>query len=549
VHSIRSRIIAILVTLLIVGGVAAVAASGLQIRYPEPESAEESTPSYAIGKDTIYIWYTDESLTDYLNMEAVNYSSLNDDIRVVPVLVSGQDYLESISDASMTDEELPDLFIATCDTLEKAHLAGLADVIAPPEVTHKGIPINGDITGAFYQTAINAVTYKGDLVAYPMFMECSAMCLNYTYLEQWARNTLEAEIRAQLAEEEKAEQEKNSDQSSSSSSSSSKTNAAKTEEEKKAEEEEKARQEEELQAKITSMVSDEDVTAYVEEHIPTTVDELLALSNDFDAPEDVDTIFKWAVTDIFYNYFFIGDSINVGGAYGDDPTQIDIYNEDAIKGLTTYQKLNQFFSISTDDVTYGGVIEDFEFGRIVMTIVTSDAVKSLAQARADGDMEYEYRFIALPDISESKSGRSMSVTDAIVVNGYSAHKEAANDFAYYLSTADADTLYDWTGKVSVLEGVDYGEHNDEIQVFAGEYEESVPLPKMLETSNYWVNLEMLFASVWDGADANEGLKKLSEQMKLQVTGEPVTEETIVIPEEVEEEDEIIEEDAESEEDG
>lgn len=539
-HSIKSRIIAILVVLLIAGGAIAVAASGLQIHYPEPDTGEESTSAYAIGKDTIYIWYTDESLTDYLNTEAVNYGSVNEDIRVVPVLVSGQDYLESISDASMTDEELPDLFIATSDTLEKAHLAGLAETIAPPETASDETP-NDSVTDVFIPTALNAVTYNGDLIAYPMFMECSTMCYNYTYLEQWARNTLESEIRAQLAEEEKeqAEADKADGQSTSNSS---KTNTAKTEEEKKAEEEEKARKEAELQEKITSMVSDEDVAAYVEERIPTTIDELLTLSDDFDAPEGVDTIFKWAVTDIFYNYFFIGDSIDVGGVYGDDPDQIDIYNEDAIKGLMTYQKLNQFFSISTDDVSYGGVIEDFEFGRILMTIVTSDAVRSLAQARDDGDMEYEYRFIALPDISENAAGRSMSVTDAIVVNGYSSHKPEANDFAYYLSTSAPDTLYDWTGKVSVLKDADYGEHNDELQVFAREYEESVPLPKMLETSNYWVNLEMLFASVWDGADANEGLKKLSEQMKLQVTGEPVTEETIIIPEEVEEEDEIIEED-------
>lgn len=511
-QSFRSRVIAILITLLIVGGCIAVAAAGYEIRYPEPEEEGEPASAYAIGKDTIYLWYTDESLSDYLNTEAVNYSSVNDEIRVVPVLVSGRDYLESISDASMTDEELPDLYIATGDTLEKANLAGLAEPVMPPD--------NANITDVFSQTALDAVTYNGNLVAYPMFMECSAMCYNYTYLEQWARNTLEAEIRAQLAEEEK-----------------------------KAEEEEKARQEAELQEKITSMVSDEDVVAYVEEHIPTTIDELLVLSDDFDAPEGVDTIFKWAVTDIFYNYFFIGDSIDVGGPYGDDPARIDIYNEDAIKGLTTYQKLNQFFSISTDDVSYGGVIEDFEFGRIVMTIVTSDAVRSLAQAKADGDMEYEYRFTALPDISDSSAGRSMSVTDAIVVNGYSSHKEAANDFAYYLSTSAPDTLYDWTGKVSVLKDANYGEHNDELQVFAREYEDSVPLPKMLETSNYWVNLEMLFASVWDGADANEGLKKLSEQMKLQVTGEPVTEETIIIPEEVEEEDEIIEEDSEEDSEG
>ena len=523
-HSIKSRIIAILVIAVIVAGGVAVAMSGMQIRNPEPEETEGNASTYAIGKDTINIWYTDEALTDYLNYAAVGYSSVNEDVRVVPTLVSGLDYMEGISEASMSDEDLPDLYITTNDMLEKAHLAGLAETIVPPDEV--------DITSLFPQTAIDSVTYKGNLTAYPMFIECSAMCLNYTYLEQWARNTLEAEIRAQMAEEAKekeaeAEANKTSD-------SDNKTDSDKKDEEEKTEE----------AVDVSSMVSDEEVEAYVEERLPSSIDSLLTLSNDFDAPENVDTIFKWAVTDIFYNYFFIGDSIDIGGDTGDDIDKIDIYNLDAILGLTTYQKLNQFFSISTDDVSYGGVIEDFENGRIVMTIVTTDAVRALSDAVAEGTVDFEYRFLPLPDISETAEGRSMSVTDVVVVNGYSSQKEAANDFAYYLCTSDPATLYEWTGKVSPLSGADLGDHNDELQVFLSEYDESIPLPKMLETSNYWVNLEMLFASVWDGADANKGLKSLSEQMKLQATGKRINEETIEIPvEEEEEEGEFIDDES------
>ena len=100
--------------------------------------------------------------------------------------------------------------------------------------------------------------------------------------------------------------------------------------------------------------------------------------------------------------------------------------------------------------------------------------------------------------------------------------------------------------MSPLKGANLGSRNAELQVFINEYDESVPLPKMLETSNYWVNLEMLFASVWDGADANKGLKSLSEQMKLQTTGKRINEETIEIPVEEEEEDEIIVEESSEE---
>ena len=35
---------------------------------------------------------------------------------------------------------------------------------------------------------------------------------------------------------------------------------------------------------------------------------------------------------------------------------------------------------------------------------------------------------------------------------------------------------------------------------------------------FWVKLEVLFSQVWNGADANEKLKSLSEEMKTQVTG-------------------------------
>ena len=64
----------------------------------------------------------------------------------------------------------------------------------------------------------------------------------------------------------------------------------------------------------------------------------------------------------------------------------------------------------------------------------------------------------------------------------------------------------------------------------------MPMPKMIETSNFWVQLEIVFSQVWDGADANQKLKELSEQIMYQVTGREYVEEYIAEPvEETEEE--------------
>ena len=61
------------------------------------------------------------------------------------------------------------------------------------------------------------------------------------------------------------------------------------------------------------------------------------------------------------------------------------------------------------------------------------------------------------------------------------------------------------------------------------------MPKMVETSNFWVELEIAFAQIWDGADVNDRLRQLSEQIMTQVTGAPYTETVI------EEEEEIVDE--------
>lgn len=520
-HSMKKKIISILAIALLVALIFGLIGSGVQIK----PVADKEEAKVASDKETVILWYTDEALTDYLNSVAVNYASEHDEIRVLPVLVSGREYLENISKASVENTELPDLFITTNDTLEKAHLAGLAYDIEIPE--------NANITNQFPQVAWDACTYNGETIAYPFYYECAVLLYNQTYMNDWAKATAEAEIDAEegeLAQKEADEDKDKSDESLEES----EVDPDKIPEESSDEPsaEDIARQER----------IDKRAVELLEENFPTTMEKLLAFSDMYDAPEQVDGIFRWDVTDILYNYFFIGDSINVGGDHGDDISQIDIYNEDAIKGLMEYQDLNRFFSINTDEISYEAVMDDFVSGRILFTIATTDSLKTLQNAVNEGTMEYEYAYASLPEINDGIAACSMSVTDVIAVNGYSVHKDIANDFAAYLSVQDGAVLYERTGKLSAKVSDDYGDASAHIAVFNEEYAKSVPLPKILETSNLWVKLEILFAAVWDGGDANKKLRELGEEMMLQVTGERYSYEPIEIEEEVIEEDEIIETD-------
>ena len=58
-----------------------------------------------------------------------------------------------------------------------------------------------------------------------------------------------------------------------------------------------------------------------------------------------------------------------------------------------------------------------------------------------------------------------------------------------------------------------------MQVFFEEYGESVCLPKMMETENFWLQLEVLFAKVWNGEDATALIKELDANMAVLLGGD------------------------------
>ena len=120
----------------------------------------------------------------------------------------------------------------------------------------------------------------------------------------------------------------------------------------------------------------------------------------------------------------------------------------------------------------------------------------------------------------------------------------ANDFAVYLSCYNVDNLYDRTGKMPARTDVIL--KNENAQAFVAEYEKSAPNPKMIGTSNYWVEMEIAFARIWVGNDANAELKSLSEKIMTQIKGEEYTEEYIDVPEEIPEEEEYLDEGMEAE---
>lgn len=463
------------------------------------KTLEERAEEKQVKKETIHIWYTDEALTDYINSVALSFYE-DTDVRVIPSLVSGSEYLEQINTASLDGGDIPDLYVIGNDMLGKAYLAGLA------------APIDNEAfvnTLSFYQAGVDAVTYNGKHVAYPFYFETSFLLYNRSHLKDIAIGLVQEDIAKQEAE---ANGEAESEEDD--------VFATLPEEE--------VITEENMTDEFRALVENK-----IQTLIPNTIEDILDYADQYDAPANVESFFTWDVSDIFYNYFFVGSYAIVGGDQGDDPQQFDIYNESAIKCLKIYQNMNQFFSIDADTVDYDSVMADFMQGKMIYTVATTHAIKMLENASASGEFPFEYGVCRIPDIDDKLTTRSLSTTSVVAINGYSEHQRAANMLAKYLTSENCEQLYNRTDKFSAkkLDKYPY----DCMETIAMEYDRSVSMPKMLETSNYWVELELCFTRAWQGENVNFLLKALSEKMKTQITQTPVREDFIDVKEEVQEE--------------
>lgn len=436
------------------------------------------------GKETIYCWYSDESLSGYINAAAVSFGEQNK-VRVIPVLTSDSEYLEAINQETLHSDQIPDIYLLSSDSLEKAYLAGLASKVPDTE----GICD----TDHFSQAALAAVTYHDEIIGYPVYFDTSALVYNEDYLKTWATQQAEKELSGSSDNDEPVGE------------------GEEIIEEDSLPEDQTTEQATADEAAVNALAEQ-----YFAKALPATVDDLLNIADTFDAPEGVEGVMKWDVNNIFYNYWIVGNYMIVGGDPGDDRNDININNPETIQCLEVYKALNQFFFIESDTVTYDSVIQDFIDGKTMFTIGTTDVVKRLEDAKADGSLTFNYGIARMPDVSAELQSRSLSVTGAAVINGYSEHKELADRFAAYLAEGYSDGLYERSGKMPASLHAAENEDNGALTVFADEYADSVSLPKMLETGNFWMQLEVLFSKVWNGEDVTTLVEQLAGTIAEQV---------------------------------
>lgn len=273
---------------------------------------------------------------------------------------------------------------------------------------------------------------------------------------------------------------------------------------------------------------------------PATIDDILAYADSYEGSEEtaqVENIFKWNVADIFSNFFFIANYVNLGGETGDDPSQVQLMADEVTACLQYYQSLNAFFAIDAEEVTTENVIQEFIDGKTVYSIAKTDAIAqidaAIAAQAAEGETSeeegaegeasetedteaegYFYGIAQVPDLTSELATKGLSVTNSVVVNAYSSQRDLAKSFARYLTCDKAGDLYALTGKMPVRLDVEY--ENPEMTVLLEQYENSVEVPKLTDLSNYWIEMEIAFANIWQGSDAQTEAESVAQEMMAQL---------------------------------
>lgn len=227
--------------------------------------------------------------------------------------------------------------------------------------------------------------------------------------------------------------------------------------------------------------------------------------------QNIETVLKWDVLDLFCNYQFVGAYLNLGGADRDDRSVIDIDNERVLEALTFYKELNQSMYFDAQEVNYDSMLQSFLEGRLLYMIGKTESLPLLQQSGMN------YGISAIPPLTDELDSRGISVNYVAAVNPYSSSPGLAMELAEYIADGYADRCYELSGKLPCKRLKAYAA--EEFAHAVDAYENSVQLPKLMDTTNFWVELEAAMSNIWKAEMSEEKPEEgLSDSSQAENTG-------------------------------
>lgn len=210
---------------------------------------------------------------------------------------------------------------------------------------------------------------------------------------------------------------------------------------------------------------------------PQSLQEIIDYSKENDPAENVEYLLEWDVNDPFYDFPFFSNCVSFEKTEAE--TMSILYDEALYQqDLEYFEAILESFSVDAERVSEDGIVENFLAGRTLSAILDTDSL-----SRLEG---YGYALMKIPNLNETLTATSSSITTLVIVNDFTQQEEAAADFAYFMTVTMADELHDASGHYSVIPSAE----PDWVERVALEaYTSAVPAPDSQDAKRFWVDLK------------------------------------------------------------
>lgn len=238
---------------------------------------------------------------------------------------------------------------------------------------------------------------------------------------------------------------------------------------------------------------------------PLTIENVLEFSENFVDEENTKEIFRWDISDPFYNFMFLGGYASLLGATGEDTSQFDVTNQYVLDSMTYFQSIHDILSMDMEESSYEKIKKKIRKNKLIYAICKTDILPILEET------QNAYKLAKLPKLTDTLDSGSLSITYAACVNPYADSVSAATLFSIYLSYEYSDQQFGLTRHVSARS--DIARENENDQLIYEQYMASDTIPKALEMGDFWTYSEVAFSNIWDGNDVATELQTLQDTVR------------------------------------
>ena len=216
---------------------------------------------------------------------------------------------------------------------------------------------------------------------------------------------------------------------------------------------------------------------------PESLQAIIDYSDDNEPAENVEYLLEWDAYDPFFGFLFVSESVVLSEA---EIGVLEATYDEAVleESLLFLEESLASFSLPLDTVTEESVIADVLNGVTLCAIVDSDAIAELDNP--------DYSICRFPRLNDSLDAESAALTDMILVNDYSEHKEETSEFAKYLTLENYEVVWDMTGHYPVKMQSDADEKE---KAAYGAYENAILAPNTQDAGGFWIHIKEIITNV------------------------------------------------------